>query len=111
MAMMKLEKLRAEIDALGPASNRRRYPDVLRARVRAYVMARRSEGAAWLRISKELGIAYDTVRSFSKSFEPRFGRVEVGESSEEVPNKDATGGAIENLSIESAAALIRALLR
>ena len=71
------EQLRQELALARPSHNAAGYPLELRERVRAWLTARRAEGAGWRHLGTQLGICRTTARTWCR-------RTSMGEAQERV---------------------------
>ena len=105
--------LRRALETHGPARGKR-YDAALKRRVIAFAEAQRKLGRSWAQISKELGIAFETVRRWciATTAIGRMREVHIVEEKLAVPEITVfapSGYRVEGLSIKEAAALLRAL--
>jgi predicted transcriptional regulator len=105
--------LRRALRAHDPARGKR-YGAALKRRVIAFAEAERKSGRSWSEISKELGIAFETVRRWCMPTRA-VGRMRVvhvvaePSAKREVTVLAPSGHRVEGLSLDEAAALLRAL--
>jgi transposase len=115
-----LKQLRREIEKLGRPGRGKRYPAELRNTVTEYIVARREDGSSWYRIAADLGLSSTAVKRWhdmareaedaagAPAFKPV--RVTGVEHIERGVVVVCPGGyRVEGLSVDSAAALLRAL--
>jgi len=115
-----LNQHRREIEKLGRPGRGKRYPAELRHSVAAYIVARRGGGSSWYRIGADLGLSATAVKRWhdvAREAEDAVGvpafkpvRVTGVERAERGVVVVCPGGyRVEGLSVDSAAALLRAL--
>jgi hypothetical protein len=90
-----------------------RYAASFKSQVVTYTEARRRSGAGYKKVSAELGLAFETVRRWclgrSKSRKLRAVQITPTSSSRTFAAVSPSGVRIEGLSLDDAAALLRAL--
>ena len=97
------------------AARGKRYEPSLKARIIAFARSRRDDGASWVTIASEIGIAFETLRRWCIATERGSSHamvpVEVvGERSDHVVSVVSAGGhRIEGLTLEEAVSALRAL--
>jgi hypothetical protein len=105
--------LRRALRAHDPARGKR-YGTALKRRVIAFAAVERKDGRSWSEISKELGIAFETVRRWCMPTRA-VGRMRVvhvvaePSAKREVTVLAPSGHRVEGLSLDEAAAMLRAL--
>ena len=112
-----LKQIRREIDKLGRPGRGKRYSAELRATVTEYIIARREGGGTWYRIAADLGLSSTAVKRWhdvAREAEdavglPAFKPVRVTGVERGVVVVCPDGYRVEGLSIDGAAALLRAL--
>ena len=105
--------LRRALETHEPARGKR-YDSELKKRVIAFAEAERKDGRSWAEIAKELGVAFETVRRWCIATgavgRMRVVHVVAEPSAKRVVTVIAPSGyRIEGLSIDEAAALLRAV--
>jgi hypothetical protein len=63
--------LRAALASHVPARGKR-YSPALKARIIEFAQSRRSEGASWVEISGDIGVAFETLRRWCMATEPNW---------------------------------------
>ena len=103
--------LRRALDAHGPGRGKR-YEGALKSEVVTYAFAQHAEGQSWATIATELGVRVGTVRGWCGDEEPRAMRpVEIvaEPKARSLTVVSASGARVEGLTLDEAAALLRAL--
>ena len=106
--------LRVALATHEPARGKR-YEPALKARIIAFARSRRDNGASWVTIASEIGIAFETLRRWCIAAAPGSSRAMVAvevvqESSERTVRIVSAGGhRIEGLTLEEAVSALRAL--
>jgi transposase-like protein len=95
------------------AGRGRRYEPGLKARLIAYAVRRRREGIAVQAIARELGVVFETVRRWCVATAPapamREVQISPEPSSRTFTAVSPSGVRVEGLTLEDAAALLRAV--
>jgi hypothetical protein len=97
------------------AGRGKRYPRDLKARLIEFSLARRGEGASWVQISGDVGVAFETLRRWCLASEPRTSRAMVpvrvvaDVADRTVSIVSGGGHRIEGLTLQEAVAVLRAL--
>jgi len=114
MTGKQVSSLRAAVASHGPARGKR-YSAELRARMIEFAHSRRGEGASWMQISEEIGVAFETLRRWcvpergpsSRAMVPV--RVVADRVERTVSVVSACGHRIEGLTLHEAVDVLRAL--
>ena len=93
------------------AGRGRRYEPGLKARLIAYAVRRCREGIAVQAIARELGVVFETVRRWCVATAPAMREVQISPepSSRTFTAVSPSGVRVEGLTLEDAAALLRAV--
>lgn len=108
------DELRRQVEAHGPRGRGRRFPAELRAELVEAVHQLRAEGRTWKGIGDALGVTPQTVRRWSveRAADAPLVPVEIAAGREREDGLVVVsphGYRVEGLSLEQAAALLRAL--
>lgn len=114
MTVRQVSSLRAALATHEPGRGKR-YPAELKARIIELAQAHRREGASWVRIGADIGIAFETLRRWCLAAEVKPPRAMVpvrvvADRNERTLSVVSAGGhRVEGLTLQEAVAVLRAL--